>query len=201
MAAWAKRISALSAAPAPESEQSPDFVGAVIAGERWAERELFERYVSLVQSTLGRCLGSCHDLDDLTQEVFLHVFGSVKTLQHHDALRSFVYTIALRVARTDIRRLRSRRRTEILDLDRSADFQAVNVDPEVRDALKRVQAILDGMASNYRRALELRYLDGLPATQVAHELRVSIPTVNRWLTRALGYLSAEIESRPHPTRV
>jgi RNA polymerase sigma-70 factor (ECF subfamily) len=172
--------------------ETDDFVRAVIAGQTWAERKLFQQYAPMVHSTLRRCLGPASDIDDLMQEVFLRVFDRVKTLRDLSALRSFVYTIAVRVARTDIRRIRIRRRSEALDVQDVATFSAVSADPEARDTLTRVQASLDGMKTKHRIAFVLRHLDGLSVCEVARELEVSVATVNRWLSRAVQHIHKEI---------
>ena len=179
-------------------DDSDAFVSAVISGEAWAERELFERYAPMVHSTLRRCLGPFHDIDDLMQEVFLRVFDRVKTLRDFTALRSFVYTIAVRVARTDIRRVRVRRRSETMDVDDMENYEGTSVDPEARDALARVQIILDGMKIKHRMAFVLRHLDGLSVFEVARQLDVSVATVNRWLSRAVQHITKEIG---HDTRL
>lgn len=174
------------------ADDSDAFVRAVIAGERWAERELFDRYLPMVHSTLRRCLGPIPDIDDLMQEVFLRVFDRVKTLRDSSALRSFVYSITVRVARSDIRRLRVRRRSESVDVEDIAGYEGVNADPEARDALVRVQAILDRMKTKHRIAFVLRHLDGMSVSDVAHELEVSVATVNRWLGRAVQHITKDI---------
>jgi RNA polymerase sigma-70 factor (ECF subfamily) len=184
-------VGGMAVAVRPDDD-SEVLVRAVIAGEPWAERELFERYAPMVHSTLRRCLGPLHDIDDLMQEVFLRVFDRVKTLRDYSAVRSFVYTIAIRVARTDIRRIRVRRRSETVDVDDVANYQAVSADPEARDALARVQIILDGMKTKHRIAFVLRHLDGLSVCDVARELDVSLATVNRWLSRAVLHINKEI---------
>lgn len=176
-----------------DDRDSDIFVRAVIAGEPWAEREMFRRYAPMVQATLWRCLGPMHDIDDLMQEVFLRVFDRVKTLRDFTALRSFVYTIAVRVARTDIRRVRIRRASEAVDMDDIANCEGISVDPEARDTLTHVQDILDGMKAQHRMAFVLRHVDGLSVGDVAVQLEVSVATVNRWLSRAAQHISREVD--------
>jgi RNA polymerase sigma-70 factor (ECF subfamily) len=168
------------------------FVRAVLAGESWAERELFDRYSSMVHGTLRRCLGPVHELDDLTQDVFLIVFGRVKTLRDFGALRSFIYSIAIRVGRTYIRRGWFRRRSDSVDLEHLESHEAVTSDPEARDLLTRVQSILDRMKAKHRLAFVMRHLDGHSVCEVSEELDVSIATVNRWLNRAAQHIEREI---------
>lgn len=173
-------------------ENDEAFVRAVMDGENWAERELFDRFSSMVHATLRRCLGPVHELDDLTQDVFLIVFERVRTLRDFAALRSFIYSIAIRVGRTYIRRGWFRRRSDSVDLEHLESHEAVTSDPEARDLLSRVQGILDRMKAKHRLAFVMRHLDGHPVCEVAAELDVSVATVNRWLSRAALHIEKEI---------
>jgi RNA polymerase sigma-70 factor (ECF subfamily) len=69
---------------APDDGRAPDdrspadsaevaLARAVVAGEPWAEREVWERYAPMVHGVLRRALGPGHDFEDLLQDVFLRV--------------------------------------------------------------------------------------------------------------------------------
>lgn len=93
---------------------------AAVAGEPWAQREVWEQYAPMVKGVLRRALGPEHDFDDLLQDVFLRVFHRVSGLRDPNALRSFVYSVTIRVVRWEIRRAQSRRRRQAADLQSTA---------------------------------------------------------------------------------
>jgi RNA polymerase sigma factor (sigma-70 family) len=74
-----------------------------LAGKRWAQRELWYRFAPMVHGLLRRSLSSRIDHDDLVQEVFLRVFRRLHSLEKASALRSFIYSVAVRVVSEEIR--------------------------------------------------------------------------------------------------
>ena len=61
-----------------------------LAGQDWAQREIWFRFAPMIYAFLRRTLGARHDPEDLLQEVFLRVFDRLGTLENPAALRSFV---------------------------------------------------------------------------------------------------------------
>ena len=136
-------------------------VGQTLAGQRWAQREMWYRFAPMVYGLLRRSFGSRHDPDDLVQEVFLRVFRRLHTLEKASALRSFIYSIGVRVVCEEIRHFHVRQRAHAeLVLGSPAD-EASTADFEARDALQRIEKILGGMKEKYRTAFVLRHVEGM----------------------------------------
>ena len=157
---------------------------AVVAGEPSAQREVWEEYAPMVHGVLRRALGPGHDFDDLLQDVFLRVFDRVAGLRDLSALRSFIYSVTIRVVRWEIRRAQSRRRHTAALLLRDGP-EAVTVDHETRDLLARVEIILDGMPKNERAVFVLAHVEGQALAEIAEGLDISLSTAKRWLKRGL----------------
>jgi RNA polymerase sigma-70 factor (ECF subfamily) len=130
-------------------------------------------------------LSSQYDHDDLAQEVFLRVFRKMATLEKQEALRSFVYSIALRVASEEIRRFRVRLRTSTSYLDLVNTIGTSPMDFESRDALVRIQKVLDQMKSKHRAVFILRHVDGLNLQEIAACMDISLASVKRYLAKAV----------------
>jgi RNA polymerase sigma-70 factor, ECF subfamily len=182
------------AALKPTKEEASDeaFARSVIAGEPWAERELFERYAAMVHRALRRGLGPGRDIDDLMQEVFLTVFDRVKTLRDPSALRSFIYSVTIRRARWEMRRRQARSRDSLEALQLVESDRATQADPESRDLLTLVQKILDAMKDKYRLAFVMHRIEDQPILQVAQALEVSVTTAGRWVKHAVRQIEKEI---------
>lgn len=179
----------MSAATHDGSADSAELVlaRAVVAGEPWAQREVWDRYAPMVNGVLRRALGRDHDFDDLLQDVFLRVFDRVSGLREPSALRSFIYSVTIRVVRWEIRRAQSRRRRQAEAL-RHRPAQAdlvVAADPELRDLLVKAQAILDGMPARERAVFVLRHVEGQGLAEIAEGLDISLSTAKRWLKRGV----------------
>jgi RNA polymerase sigma-70 factor, ECF subfamily len=166
---------------------------AAIAGEPWAQREVWELYAPMVHGVLRRALGPDHDFDDLLQDVFLRVFDRIGGLRDLGALRSFVYSVTIRVVRWEIRRAQSRRRRQAEVLLHQEGPEAVNVDPETRDLLARVQVVLDGMPAKERAVFVLRHVEGQEIAEIAQGLEVSLSTAKRLLKRGIRRIEKGID--------
>ena len=154
-------------------------------GQVWAQREIWFRFAPMVYGLFRRVLRQRHDHDDLTQEVFLRVFRKLYTLEKASALRSFVYSVAVRVLKEEIRRFRVRRRIVAQCQDLGTPSSSSPTDFEMRETLLCVQRSLDGMRDKYRAVFVLRHIDGMDLQEIASGLGISLATVKRYLAKAL----------------
>ena len=81
-----------------------DLVGALRAGNPEAPAALWARYSPSVGRVLAKALGPSLEIEDLTQEVFLRVFGRLPSLRDPSALRAFVLAVAMNVLKWELRR-------------------------------------------------------------------------------------------------
>jgi len=158
---------------------------AALAGKPWAQREVWHRYAAMVYGLLRTSLSSRHDHDDLVQEVFLRVFRRLHTLENHAALRSFVYSVAVRVLSEEIRHSYVLKRARD-----SLALMAENARPSVadfesRDTLVRIQRILDGLKDKHRAVFVLRHVEGMDLQEIATNLEISLASVKRYLLKAM----------------
>lgn len=165
---------------------------AALVGQAWAQREIWFRFAHMVYGLFRRALGPRHDHDDLTQEVFLRVFRRLHTLEKASAIRSFVYSVAVRVLSEEIRRLRVRRRIMAEDRDPSMASSSAPTDFETRETLLSVQRMLDRMRDKYRAVFVLRYVDGMELQEIALGLDISLATVKRYLNKALASIQRSV---------
>jgi RNA polymerase sigma-70 factor (ECF subfamily) len=161
-------------------------------GQAWAQREIWYRFAPMVFSLLRRSLGARHEIEDLLQEVFLRVFGRLSTLENPVALRSFVYSFAVRVISEEIRRHRVRSRLAALFLTPVLDQTTPHVDFESREILARIQGVLDQMNDRVRAVFVLRRFDGVALTEIASGLGLSLATVKRDLDKANDFIATAI---------
>jgi RNA polymerase sigma-70 factor (ECF subfamily) len=167
-----------------------DLVRAFSEGESWAARAIWNRHAPMVYRLLERALGPNGEAEDLTQDVFLRTFSSLPTLRDIDALRSFIYSVALRTLKWELRRRRVRRILRLSDTGQLPDLPVRGVDSESRQILGRFYALLEGLRINDRTAFVLRHMEGLKLEEIADRMGVSLATVKRWVGRASQDVSA-----------
>jgi RNA polymerase sigma-70 factor (ECF subfamily) len=166
---------------------------AAMAGHAWAQREIWYRFAPMVFALLRRSLGARHEPEDLLQEVFLRVYGRLSTLTNPGALRSFIYSFAVRVVSEEMRRHRIRSRLGAIFFRPVAEPSVPHVDFESRELLSRVRSVLDGMSARPRAVFVLRRLEGMELSEIATNLDLSLATVKRDLDKANLHVARAIE--------
>jgi RNA polymerase sigma-70 factor (ECF subfamily) len=177
----------------PEADDA-ELVAAFCDGAAWAARAIWIRHAPMVFRLVERTLGPNVDSEDLTQDVFLRTFAKLGDLRDHAALRSFIYSITLRLLKWELRKRRVRR---ILHLSPTGHLPEVPVrasDGEVRQILTRFYALLDLLAASERTAFVLRHMEGFKLEEVAERMGVSLATVKRLVSRASQSVSTLVES-------
>ncbi len=168
----------------------------LIAGESWAATAVYKKHGRMVFRFIHRALGVTGDAEDLTQEVFLQVFSKVRDLRNPRALKSFVFSVAVRVLKWELRSRRTRRFFLVLGVEQYPEPAVSELDAESRQAIQRLYAILDRLRIQERVAFVLRHVEELKLEEIGEALGVSLATVKRRLERATRIVSREMEQDP-----
>src|SRR3954454_3819013 len=91
----------LVVAPDPGDASDAELARALAAGSNWAIAETWHRFAPGVMVLARRALGSESEADDLAQEVFQRVFAKAGTLRAPEMLRSFIFSFAIRLLKTE----------------------------------------------------------------------------------------------------
>jgi RNA polymerase sigma-70 factor (ECF subfamily) len=171
-------------------------VDALRADDASASGILWERHSPAVRRLLARALGPGHDIDDLTQEVFLRVFVRLPHLRDPSALRPFVLSVAANVVRWELRRRWIGRWLRLSDTGTLPEIEGARDDVEARQALRRCYAIFDSLTAKERIAFVLRYMEGMTVHEVAVTLAVSPSTAKRWVSRGAARVAEQVSRDP-----
>jgi RNA polymerase sigma-70 factor, ECF subfamily len=182
--------------PSDTHPEDPELADALIAGELWAATATYDKHSAMVFRFLQRALGASGGADDLTQEVFLQVFAKVRGLRDRHALRSFIFSVAIRTLKWELRRRRVRRVFQTSSFDRLPEPAVDALDAESRQAVRRLYAILDRLSVQERTAFVLRHIEHLTLDEVAEALSLSLATVKRRLSNATRIVSNEMDRDP-----
>lgn len=150
-----------------------------------------------------RLTGNRHDAEDLTQDVFVRVFGSLDSYTP-GTFEGWLHRITTNLFLDQARR-RSRVRVDALgewsdlvpgDGEASSPervFEYANLDVDVRAALA-------ALSPEYRAAVVLADIDGLSYQEIAVALGIKMGTVRSRIHRGRAQLRARLAHRD-PTRV
>jgi len=166
------------------------------AGEAWAVAETWHRFAPMVLTMAERALGSRSEADDIGQEVFYCVFRKVKTLRDPDSLRSFVYSIAVRALKSDLRRKRLRAWLSFHQPEELVDLSWRTLDVESRDLLRKCYALLDRLTPRDRLVFILRRMESMTVEEIATTMDISVSTVKRSMAHASNRLLRWIVADP-----
>jgi RNA polymerase sigma-70 factor (ECF subfamily) len=156
------------------------------AREAWAQEELFARHGRMVLGLSQRILAGRDEAEDLTQDVFVHAFTRLDTLQNPQAFAAWIASMTVRMASKRLRRRRlmvrlGLRRNEPIDPDTVVSPSAP---ADVASELKVVYGMLNRLSTEERVALVLRRVEGLELTEIASRMGLSLATVKRRLSAA-----------------
>lgn len=172
------------------------------AGKPNAYQELVRDYQSRVFNT---CLGfvyNSQDAEDLTQEVFVEVYKSIKKFQGKSKLSTWIYRISvtksLELIRMRGRKKRSGQMFSLTDLnEKGFDLKGCQGDhPGVQMENKdRSQALLQALSKlpeNQRVAFTLNKVDGSSYQEVAKIMGTSLGSVESLIFRARKNLQKQL---------
>lgn len=134
---------------------------------------------------LRRRLDNSCDAADLAHDTFVRVLAKEAPIAMQEP-RAFLSTVARGLMSNHYRR----KRLEQAYLEELARLPEPQVpSPEVQalllESLLEIDRRLDGLPAPVRRAFLLSQLDGVSQAEIAAALRVSIPTVKRYIVRAV----------------
>jgi RNA polymerase sigma-70 factor (ECF subfamily) len=180
----------------PRDAEDAEVARSLAEGETWAITETWHRFAPMVLTLAERSLGSRAEAEEVAQEVFCCVFRKAKTLRDPRSLRSFVYSIAVRVVRAELRRRKVRGWFPFLRVELPPDAGVPTLDLETRDILRKLYALLDRLTARDRLAFVLRRMESKTVQEIATTLDISTSTVKRSIAYASSRLSLWIDADP-----
>ena len=188
--------------PRDRQEMADRDVGrGLVAGETWAIAEAWRRFAPMVLMAAERALGSKSEAQDVAQEVFCRMFRKASTLREPDALRSFVFSFAVRVLKSELRTKKARAWLSFHRPETLVELGVGTVDVEARDLLRRFYGLLDRLSAQDRIVFALRHLESMTVEEIAASMDLSVSTVKRRLTHGMDRFTRMLASDPELERM
>jgi RNA polymerase sigma-70 factor (ECF subfamily) len=151
-----------------------------LRGDARAVGALVERFQAEVYGLCVRLLGHRHDAEDVTQEVFLRVFRSLRRWDPSRPLRPWVMGIAVNRCRTWMAQ-RARRPEPVDYLQDTAPGRDAD---DAAELLAEIRTAVAALRPDYRTVFVLFHEHGQPYEEIAAALGRPVGTVKTWLHRA-----------------
>ena len=185
-----------------QKEESTDeeIVARVLSGQEHLFETLVRRYQTRILSHVARMVGSREDALDLSQEIFLKVFGALDRFNPEFRFSTWLFRIAGNAAIDHLRKRKPRTiPLETTNSDghvSSPEYKSSDLDPfgrlrntERGDAIAR--AIAD-LPAEFRELIALRHFTGLSYEEIAEIKNMPLGTVKNKLFRARAVLKERL---------
>ncbi len=172
----------------------PELVRRVLAGEEALFEALVRRYQARVVAHVARMVGSREDALDLTQEIFLKVFGALDRYNAEFKFSTWLFRIAGNAAIDHLRKRRPRTvPLEIPDPESRSGVSAIEHESPGLDPYGKLRNVERGRAISraiadlpfeFRELITLRHFGGLSYEEIAQLKNMPLGTVKNKLFRA-----------------
>ena len=162
------------------SAEDVTLVRRCLRGDPEAVRGLVGRFQAEVFGLCVRLLHHRQDAEDVTQEVFLRVFRSLRGWDPARPLKPWVMGITVNRCRTWL--AQRARRPELADY--LQDTVAGPADDDSGELLREIRDALAGLRLEYRTVFVLFHEQGQPYEEIAVALGRPVGTIKTWLHRA-----------------
>ena len=173
------------------STEEASLVRRCLKGEPAAVEALVEQFQSSVYSLCARLLGHRHDAEDVTQEVFLRVFRSLRRWDSSRPLKPWIIGITVNRCRTMVGQ--RARRPELVDY--LQDQIAAPAEDDSAELVREIRFALDDLRPEFREVFVLFHEHHQSYEEIARALHCPIGTVKTWLHRARAQLAEGLSRR------
>ena len=171
-----------------------DLMEACVEDSEDAFQEIVERYKSRIVNIISRYIGDRERARDLAQEVFMRVFIHRRRYRRSGKFSTWIYTIAVNLAKNEIRRKVRLNRVipvdTVTEMNESGTLQLTDDSPIqdeqviTRDLTRVVRDAIQKLPPKYREVLVLRDLQELSYIEIGEILGIPGGTVRSRINRA-----------------
>lgn len=166
-----------------------------------ADRQALDTFVRVTHRDVWRLcahLGDADRADDLTQETFLRVIGSLPGFRGESSVRAWLFSIARHVVADDIAARRRRLRREWTPaLDDASDAAAHGTSPDHQGSVA-LEHLLGCLDPDRRAAFVLTQVLGYSYAEAAEACDVPVGTIRSRVARARLVLAAMLGDAEAP---
>lgn len=186
-----------------------DLIKKLISGDEGAYKELYDLHKSKVYNTASGFLTSESEAEDITQEVFIQVFRSVKHFKERSRLSTWIYRITISKCLDQLRKNKTKKRfsffTDLFEKDEDNNFNNIDKDasfvnnehPGIEAEKRELSVILfkeiDKLPDNQRIAFVLNKVEQLGYREISEIMDTSVPAVESLISRAKVNLKKRLE--------
>jgi RNA polymerase sigma-70 factor (ECF subfamily) len=166
-------------------------------------QRLIDDHLDAVYRYAYRLTGSCHDAEDLTQQVFLLAQERLEQLRDAERARGWLFTI---LRNSFLKMVQQTRPVSAADVGLNLEMVPANgeIGHDVDSA--QLQAAIDELPAEFRVVVAMFYFEECSYREISEKLDLPMGTVMSRLARAKGHLRSKLfqteplRSRPATVR-
>ncbi len=178
------------------TEKDIDFalMRAIQNGDMVSFNDMVDRYKDRLMNVIGRMLSSTEEAEDVVQETFVRVYQHRQSFNFQHCFSTWIYTIALNLARNELRKRKKFKFLEISEMQGNEKEFAIEMKlpsrlPEI------LKAAIGELPEKYKTAFMLRDIQEFPYEEVATILSVPLGTVKSRVNRARMMLREKLSPK------
>lgn len=157
----------------PYDVTDQEIVARCLAGDRSAERALYDAHVDRVFRLAYRLAGDTDLAQDFTQETFIRAFSRLSQYRGDASLSTWLHTIATSVSLNGMRPI-TRLRGRSAPVEEAAELPSMAAAPSPHDLRERLHAAIDALSPKLRPVFVMHDVEGYTHQEIGRTL--SIPT-------------------------
>jgi RNA polymerase sigma-70 factor (ECF subfamily) len=164
-------------------------------GDPTAFDELVRRWENPIGRVVARLLGTGSEVEDVCQEVFLRVLRAKDRYQESGAFSTWLYRIALNLARDTLRRRKRWSWLPLADQELKSPAPPAAHDFDRRELGRQVELALAALPEPLREVLVLKHFGQLTLAEIALVAGLPTSTIKSRVQTALERLRSELARR------
>lgn len=168
-----------------------ELVAIAVDGFDGSFEELVRRYQRPISAYVYRMVGNYESALDLTQEIFIKVYNSLKRYRAEFKFSTWIYKIAHNAAVDHLRRNTTREQSLVLgpegdsfDLPLESTRLSPEQESEQKERRSEIESVVRALPANYRELIILRHSQDLSYEEIVEVTGLPLGTVKNRLFRA-----------------
>ncbi|MCG2712540.1 MAG: sigma-70 family RNA polymerase sigma factor [Candidatus Omnitrophica bacterium] len=177
-----------------------------LSGDRKSFDAIINKYKNLVFNISIKMLGNYEEALDISQDIFIKLYGSLKNFKFESQFSTYLYRITMNFCKNRLISLHRRRKKETFSLDDSIAAESGGIKREVKSNRPNPRQILDEkeyknvilqavntLKTEYKQIIVLKDIEGLKYEEISDVLNIDLGTVRSRLHRARCSLRIKLE--------
>ena len=184
------------------SATDSDLVATANTGQEGSFEELVRRYQRPISAYVYRMVGNYESALDLTQEIFIKVYASLRKYRSEFKFSTWIYKIAHNAAVDHLRRSSTREQSLITGSESDQfelPIESRRLSPEQESERKErrieIESVVRALPANYRELIILRHSQDLTYEEIVEVTGLPLGTVKNRLFRAREMMRQQFVNR------